>query len=221
MAKNDLKKIFEEMFELQEKKLEDQENRFLLQEREFENKLQEQKENFEESKKRSKRQLEDNKVALVKLEELKKHSEELKLGMICDKFSMRRFSENKQKELDWKSPAMYTHTCGYKFCIGIDANGRGFDRGHNVMLHLYAMKGEYDDKLRWPLEAEFTLVLVNHLADGQNMKIAKRVTWGRPEYKNIYITCAGRISHAALENDKKTQFLKNDALYFHVISLVL
>ena len=53
-----------------------------------------------------------------KLEDLKKQSW---------KFTMDDFSIEKAKNKydDWKSPPMYTHPCGYKFCVGIDANGCG------------------------------------------------------------------------------------------------
>ena len=40
---------------------------------------------------------------------------------------MRNFSA-KDKPGDWKSLAMYTHVGGYKFCVGVDADGYG--QGH-------------------------------------------------------------------------------------------
>ena len=53
------------------------------------------------------------------------------------RFEMKNFSREKakDKESDWKSPAMYTHVCGYKFCIGVDANGcRGVGHGNSIYV---------------------------------------------------------------------------------------
>ena len=51
---------------------------------------------------------------------------------------MSYFSKEKLKDKpgDWKSPAMYTHIRGYKFCIGVDANGSGYERGNSINLAL-------------------------------------------------------------------------------------
>ena len=47
-----------------------------------------------------------------------------------------------------------THICcGYKFCIGIDANGHGTTQGDSVNVELWSMEGEYDDQLKWPVTA--------------------------------------------------------------------
>ena len=80
------------------------------------------------------------------------------------RFEMKNFSREKAKDKfsDWKSPAMYTHVCGYKFCIGVDANGcRGVGHGNSIWMDLWSMPGEYDDQLKWPANAKFTIELIN------------------------------------------------------------
>ena len=76
---------------------------------------------------------------------------------------MKNFSREKAKDnpRDWKSPAMYTHGCGYKFYIGVDANGNGSGCGKSINVDLWSMSGEYDDQLKWPLNAKFTVELIN------------------------------------------------------------
>ena len=66
-------------------------------------------------------------------------------------FEMEEFSKEKDKDKprDWKSPPMYTHIWGYKFCIVLDANGRGESRGKALYAELYVMPGEYDNHLKW------------------------------------------------------------------------
>ena len=48
---------------------------------------------------------------------------------------------------------MYTNIFGYKFYIGLDANGRGRFHGNGLCAELYVMSGEYDSLLKWPAEA--------------------------------------------------------------------
>ena len=79
------------------------------------------------------------------------------------RFEMKNFSKEKAKDkpYDWKSLAMYTHVCGYKFCIGVDANGSGTTRGIGLCVDLWGMPGKYDNQLKWPVTVEFTIELVN------------------------------------------------------------
>ena len=61
------------------------------------------------------------------------------------RFEMKNFSKEKAKDKpdDWKSPAMYTHACGYKFCIEWMLMG---PVQHVVrVLSLRATSGECDD----------------------------------------------------------------------------
>ena len=51
--------------------------------------------------------------------------------------------------------------CGYKFCIGVDANGSGTARGNGLSVSLWAMSGEYDNQLKWPMLIKLTTELVN------------------------------------------------------------
>ena len=69
-------------------------------------------------------------------------------------FKMGNFSKEKAKDKhdDWKSPPMYTHECGYKFCVGIDANGRNAGRGKSVNVELWRIKGEYVTSLSGQLQ---------------------------------------------------------------------
>ena len=68
-------------------------------------------------------------------------------------FLMAKFSKEKEakdKLNNWWSPAMYTHGGGYKFQIGVDANGYGGGRGKAIHVTWKRLVGEYDDQLRWP-----------------------------------------------------------------------
>ena len=140
---------------------------------------------------------------------------------------MENFSKEKAKDKysDWKSPPMYTHPGGYKFCVGIDANGFGVSRGKSVNVALLMMEGEYDGQLQWPATVKFTLELINHFENGENKTSTITPTWERPTFVGkigIFLTVPGRgyhfISHSELPHNPvtRTHFLKNDTLNFHL-----
>jgi len=74
---------------------------------------------------------------------------------------------------------MYTHTRGYKFCIGVDANGSGMSRGESIIVDLWAMPGEYDHQLEWPAEVKFTIELINQQSE-QNALNSSLAKWNKP-----------------------------------------
>ena len=209
-------KNFQERFQEQEKRFEKQEQNFRkmvekLEKRQDVN-IREQKTLFEDFKTGAK----------TELEELKRR---------CGgawKVTMKNFSKEKAEEKcsDWKSPPMYTHPGGYKFCIGIDANGAGQSLGKSVNVEVWEMKGEYDDQLQWPVTAKFTLELINHFENGENKTCTITPTWTRPTcaggITGTFLTVPGRkyhfISHSELPHNPvtRTHFLKDDTLDFHL-----
>ena len=153
-------------------------------------------------------------------------------------FAMHSFSVEKAKDRydDWKTPPMYTHLCGYKFCIGVDANGCVQTRGESVNVELWVMKGEYDDRLKWPVAARFTLELRNHFEGGENKRVVQTITWRQPDKKFDRIvgfradgggSGGGKryhfIKHSELPYNPatRTHFLKDDALHFEITDITL
>ncbi len=120
----------------------------------------------------------------------------------------------------WKGPAMYTHLYGYKFYIGIEAETKVWT---TASVSLFAMRGEFDNQLKWPVTAEFTIELINHFENGEDRKDTKTMQWIElepPEYKprskhkyHIY-----SLEHSKLDRNpaQKTHFLKNDTLHFRI-----
>ena len=146
------------LFEEQGKKLVEQEERFAEQEMSFEQTRKTLQKEFKEKLAAQDKKLQYQGTLFKRGRE----TELEEVGKRCGiwKFAMENFSKEKAKDnklSDWKSPPMYTHPGGYKFCIGIDANGAGERRGRSVNVDLWVMKGEYDDQLQWPVTAKFTL----------------------------------------------------------------
>ena len=155
--------------------------------------------------------------------ERQKELEQKKLSRISfsQKFKMKSFSKEKTENLHstWKSPAKYTHVSGYQFCIGVDANGRGLGRGKSIYVAVWGVPGEFDDQLKWPAKANFTIELINQQG-GANATCTTLVNLERSMMKHIFLASFQRITigggHAFLEHSLLYNFLINDTLHFHV-----
>ena len=183
------------------------------------------------------------KDAMVQLKDamvqLKKHGEEIKhltkdgeklTEMHCTStvVKMSHFGQLKANNNQWYSSGFYTHTCGYKMCLCVFANGKGADKGTHVSVYLYLMKGENDDALTWPIKYKCRVTLLNQLRDGGHHTDA----FGSPEDEDN-IVCVSRvlsgekaagwgypkfIAHTKLDlqEEQQCQYLKDDSLYFRV-----
>ena len=134
------------------------------------------------------------------------------------KFAMNNFNEEKMKDEtdDWKSPALYTHSFGYKFCIGIDANGFGPIRGEAIRVELWSMEGEFDSQLKWPAAVTITIELVN-----QNGGESAWHTGGNIQLNQVTSTTSVFVweridTEGFIEHSKLGDFLKDDTLYFNI-----
>ena len=178
----------------QEKKLGEQEKKLGEQEKklgEQEKKLGEQEKKLGEQDKTNKLEKEFRVELEKKLQELKTIFQDFEHKVsttifLHRRFEMRNFSAEKRKDKpsDWKSPAMYTHVGGYKFCIGVDANGGLIGRGKSIYVDLWAMPGEFDEQLKWPAKAKFTIELVNQKG-GKNVSSSHQVEWYKPTHLTV------------------------------------
>ena len=137
-------------------------------------------------------------------------------------FFLEHFSVEKSKnKVDkWKSPAMFTHVGGYKFCVGVDANGCLGCRGSGLYVALYAMPGEHDQYLVWPAAARFTLELVNQCRGQSAVAETEDLRWKRPTKPHAFLCAFQRISmgHCPtfIEHYNLAEYLCADALQFNV-----
>ena len=134
-------------------------------------------------------------------------------------FLMANFSKEKAKDKvgDWWSPAMYTHDGGYKFCIGVDANG--YCRGTGIRVVWKQMVGEYDDQLKWPAIAEITLELVNQ-DGGMNLAHTQRFIQEKKKFCVFTRVLLGWNYHF-VKHSELDPFLVSDTLIFHISNLTI
>ncbi len=211
--------IQEQMIELKNLNME-QEKRILDQEKklsEQEKKLGEQEKKIGEQEKK----LGEQEKNLAELQESKLLVSHLpKFLLLNRKFEMQNFSKEKAKDKynDWESPVMYSHLFGYKFCIGIDANGYGSGHDKSIRVDIWSLQGEFDDKLKWPVEGQITIELINQRG-GENAKGTSTFIWNITQKKSSYPTQIERIPDGFIEHRNLGPFLTNDTLFFHIIDI--
>ena len=143
---------------------------------------------------------------------------------------MTDFEKHKEDSDVWFSPPFYSHIGGYKMCMRVLANGRGYGKDTHVSVIFHLMRGEYDDQLKWPFRGDITIQLLNQSRDEGHREmtvpfddrvgeeVAGRVVgqeratkgWG---YKQF-------IAHTELNTEKK-EYLKNDCLVFQISNFVV
>ena len=213
----------------QEKKLEEQEKKLGEQEKklgEQEKKLGEQEKKLGEQDKTSRLEKEFRVELEKKVQELNKTFQDFEQKVsttifLHRRFEMRKFSVEKKKDKfsDWKSPAMYTHLGGYKFCVGVDANGYHDGRGKSIYVDLWSLPGEFDDQLKWPAKAEFTVELINQRG-GQNVKCSRQTEWDKPTLLEHMVSFRP-LEYGFLDHINLIGFLNNDTLIFNVCDVKL
>ena len=113
------------------------------------------------------------------------------------------------------SPSMYSHINGYKICVKIS-----FIAIHKAfMASLFAMQGEFDKDLKWPVEATFTLALLNQRGGEDAECNVFKIKWNRPGEGNMHLASFTKRLDSSphfLKYSNLDNFLFNDTLYFRV-----
>ena len=155
-------------------------------------------------------------------EEMKSMVDPLKEFILRRCFFIKNFSKEKEKDRtgEWKSPIMYTHLHGYKFCIGIDANGHGVSQGKAIVLELWPLKGEYDFQLSWPAVISITIHLISQVG-GANWHSTDIVSWSQPEEGDSDFYNLGNVklrsAHVFVYHNKLNSYLSDDdTLFFRI-----
>ena len=113
----------------------------------------------------------------------------------------------------WVSKPFYSDTrCRYKLYLSVQASG-------NLSVFIRLMRGEFDDQLDWPFNANITIKLKNH-GRGRN--------WGRKiTFRNGHRVTKGTIARGGRGDTnfitlyENSSFVKDDTLWFEVVSIQL
>ena len=140
-------------------------------------------------------------------------------------FAVHNFEHLKQNDGSWCSPPFHTHPMGYRMCLRVDANGWGDGKATHISVHIYLMKGPFDEHLKWPFRGEITVQMI-----GQSRSHSMVVTFteSTPDAYASRVSgseMAGNgwgysrfISHEELN---RHQYVMNNTLYFRISKVEL
>ena len=104
-----------------------------------------------------------------------------------------------------------------------------FDNTGNVGIFIHIMRGDFDEKLDWPIRYRRTLVLINQIHDKDNLVNSNEVTKEdlkkypnvfkrQTEHRNVGFGTCSLISNTQILEEK---FYKQDSVTLHISVEVL
>ena len=121
---------------------------------------------------------------------------------------------------EFMSPSFYTSPEGYHMSVIVYANGNGGGRGTHVSAFVHILEGRNDSKLKWPFIGKVKIELLNQLKDGNHhiktvpFKMEHNTRVG--DIRNLGFSQFIPQSKLHHNPSTKTQYLKDDTLYFRV-----
>ena len=135
------------------------------------------------------------------------------------KLKLTEYQMKKENNECVESPSYYTSPNGYHMAISVDVNGDDSGEGTHVSVYAKFLKGEYDAQLKWPFVGKMTFTLLNQLEDkNHHWKIVNLTKKDNIQAGMPALGYGQFIPHSALDYDavSKTQYLKDDTLYFRM-----
>ena len=142
-------------------------------------------------------------------------------------FTMTQFDKHRRSNLQWYSPPFYTHPNGYKMCVRVYADGVSSGKGTHLSVYVYMMRGENDDRLKWPFTGDVTVQLLNQEEDSSH--VVKTVSFNDQSSDEATSRVIGKeragrgrgnmkiLPHSALQ----PKYLKDDCIQLRVSKVVL
>ena len=148
-------------------------------------------------------------------------------------FTVTNFSKRRDLGTTYISSAFLTHYQGYKLQLKVEANKNNDKVDHYVAMYACILKGDNDDHLVWPFEADIIVELVNWRQNASHYSYKISFDKQTPDY------CSGRViteekalsawgthelilcSKLNYNNTNNTEYLQNDCLRFKVKEVVV
>ena len=118
-----------------------------------------------------------------------------------------------------ESVPLYTESCGYKLKIVFYPNGNGDGSNTHLSVFSYAIKGEYDAILQWPLQIAVRFTLIDQQCDAlhrENVQLCFTQTINRPNENSDHDNSRGFIKFISHEKLETRRYLVDDALFLQV-----
>ena len=138
---------------------------------------------------------------------------------ICPvEFTITNFNQMRKNDEKWESPPFYTCVKGYKANLGIDANGQHSGKGTHLSTYVTLMRGEFDNKLKWPFRGSLKIELLNQ-DNGNEHSITipfdSEASGNRVKEGEEFTLMVGWDEFIA-QSSLQQGYLKNDCLKFRV-----
>lgn len=139
-------------------------------------------------------------------------------------FTMTNYIRCKHTRNLWFSPPFYSAYRGYKMLLRVDAFGVGDGKGTHLSLYVCIVKGQYDEKLVWPVKGEMVVQLLNWKDNSKHVRelvgfSGNRITSDtavgpRPKGKGRHQFATHRVIESTA--DEMAQYIQNDCLRLQV-----
>ena len=125
-----------------------------------------------------------------------------------------------EKNQVFLSPPFYSSPYGYRMVVRVDTNGSGSAQGTHLSVFVRMLEGNHDSILKWPFTGKVTITLLNQLEDKNHYKfsiIVQDVNNSRVGSSDVGMPKFFPLSNLRLNTAKKTQYLKDNTLYFRAM----
>ena len=154
-------------------------------------------------------------------------------GQICNgnyTWKIEHFSQLLQGDGDGiktslDSPPIYTSLSGYKFFMRIYPKGDDGGDGRHIGLFVGMMKGDFDNRLKWPFCGRISLSMLDQSNDAHSLCndvsgtfMANRnfEAFQKPSASGQYITLYGYEKFAPIDTVRWPQYSKDDAVMINI-----
>ena len=138
--------------------------------------------------------------------------------------AMTNYRQHKTNKVRWYSLPVYTHHQGYKICLGVNIVEGFVSTQVYIKVHVFFMRGEFDDSLKWPFQGEISIQLLDQVNGEQNAKFEMNYD------RSTIIKACSRVTKGERATDgqainkcflSETKYLQNDTLFFQICSVRL
>jgi TNF receptor-associated factor 4 len=144
-------------------------------------------------------------------------------------YTIDSFTDRMNYGRDYVSEPFYTHPKGYKMCVWVHPKGYGTAENTHVSVFICFVKGEYDDKLKWPFRGTITVQLLNQANDRDHREHIitydkSNSYYGRKvvtEEKSKGFGVFEAMSHETLKDTKYCQYVKDDCLKIRICKVLM
>ena len=132
------------------------------------------------------------------------------------KFKLTDYQMKKENNRYVESPSYYIN--GYHVALRVYTNGYGPYRGTHVRVSVQILKGRHDAKLKWPLVGKVAFTLLNQVKDANHryylssLEASDNMQVGSSRGNGKFIS----LPELDYNPVRKTQYLKDDTLYFRM-----